>query len=166
MIFQNCLKFHSPITAREREITSDNFEIQPQIMLLPMQIPYKFPIYECTSAFFVHVLGKCCLVSQISSQRSRLYVCLNYGVEWRVGEGSKGFNKWSSHVYSRGSLWIVLLQHTTPWGQLIHWPLTYQWTSKKILDQVRPSGKLPTYASPNSTLTLTSQDKIFWLGEG
>ena len=124
MIFQNCLKFHSPITDRDREITSDNFEIQPQIMLLPMQISYKFPIYECTSAFFVHVLGKCCLVSQISSQRSRLYVCLNYGVEWRVGEGSKGFNKWSSHVYSRGSLWRVLLQHTTPWGQLIHWPLT------------------------------------------
>ena len=156
MIFQNCLKFHSPITARDREITSDNFEIQPQIMLLPMQIPYKFPIYECTSAFFVHVLGKCCLVRQKSSQRSRLYVCLNYGVEWGVGEGSKGFNKWSSHVYSRGSLWRVLLQHTTPWGQLIHWPLTNQWTSKKILDQVRPSGKLPTYASPNSTLTLTS----------
>ena len=89
MIFQNCLKFHSPITARDREITSDNFEIQPQIMLLPMQIPYKFPIYECTSAFFVHVLGKCCLVSQISSQRSRLYVCLNYGVEWGVGKAAK-----------------------------------------------------------------------------
>ena len=59
-------------------------------------------------------------------------------------------------VYSRGSLRRVLLQHTTPWGQLIHWPLTNQWTSKKILDQVRPSGKLPTYAYPNSTLTLTS----------
>ena len=26
----------------------------------------------------------------------------------------------------------------------------------KILDQVRPSGKLPIYASPNSMLTLTS----------
>ena len=89
MIFQNCLKFHSPITDRDREITSDNFEIQPQIMLLPMQIPYKFPIYECTSAFFVHVLGKCCFVSQISSQRSRLYVCLNYGVEWGVGKAAK-----------------------------------------------------------------------------
>ena len=59
-------------------------------------------------------------------------------------------------VYSRGSLRRVLLQHTTQWGQLIHWPLTNQWTSKKILDQVRPSGKLPTYAYPNSTLTLTS----------
>ena len=59
-------------------------------------------------------------------------------------------------VYSRGSLRRVLLQHTTPWGQLIHWPLTNQWTSKKILDQVRPSEKLPTYAYPNSTLTLTS----------
>ena len=54
------------ITARERDITSDNFEIQPQIMLLPMQMPYKVPIYECTSAFFVRVQGKCCLVSQIS----------------------------------------------------------------------------------------------------
>ena len=59
-------------------------------------------------------------------------------------------------VYSRGFLWRVLLQHTTPWGQFIHWPLTNQWTSKKILDQVSPSGKLPTYASPNSTLTLSS----------
>ena len=59
-------------------------------------------------------------------------------------------------VYSRGSLWRVLLQHTTPWGQLIHWPLTNQWTSNKILDQVRPSGKLQTYAFPNSKLTLTS----------
>ena len=59
-------------------------------------------------------------------------------------------------VYSRASLWKVLLQHTTPWGQLIHWPLTNQWTSKTISDQVRPSGKLPTYAYPNSTLTLTS----------
>ena len=62
----NCFKIHSPLTARDREITSDNFEISPQIMPLPIQIPYKVPIYECTSVVFVHVQEKCCLLSQIS----------------------------------------------------------------------------------------------------
>ena len=81
---------------------------------------------------------------------------LKRGVGWGGGgRGTKGFNKWSSCLQS--SIFMKsLLPHTTPWCQLIHWPLTNQWTSKKILDQVRPSGKLPTYAYPNSTLTLTS----------
>ena len=128
-------------------------------MLLPMQMPYKVPIYECTSAFFVRVQGKCCLVSQIS-RRDHAFM-LAWIKAWSLGGGG-GWGKATKVltndqvVYSRGSLRRVLLQHTTPWGQLIHWPLTNQWTSKKILDQVRPSGKLPTYAFPNSTLTLTS----------
>ena len=55
---ENCFKIHSPLTARDREITSDNFEISPQIMPLLIQIPYKVPIYECTSVVFVHVQEK------------------------------------------------------------------------------------------------------------
>ena len=158
LIFQKCLKFHSPITASDSEITSNNFEISPPIMLLPksIQIPYNVPVYECTSAFFVHDQGKCCLVSQIS-RRDHSFM-LAWIKAWS-GVGGGGAAKVLTNdrvVYSRASLWKVLLQHTKPWGQLIHWPLTNQWTSKKILDQVRPSGKLPTYAYPNSTLTLTS----------
>ena len=170
MIFQNCLKFHSPITAREREITSDNFEIQPQIMLLPMQMPIKF-LYMSALQPFVYTFREN-VALWVKYQEEITPLCL---LELRRGVWGGRGGGWGKAtkvltndqvVYSRGSLRRVLLQHTTPWGQLIHWPLTYQWTSKKILDQVRPSGKLPTYASPNSTLTLTSQDKIFWLGEG
>ena len=106
LIFQNCRKFHSPITARDSEITSDNFEISPPIMLLPksIQIPYNAPVYECTSAFFVHVQGKCCLVSQIS-RRDHSFM-LAWIKAWSgVGGGgglgfSKGFNKWSSCLQS------------------------------------------------------------------
>ena len=90
---------------------------------------------------------------------------LRHGVGW-VGGAAKVLTN-DRVVYSRASLWKVLLQHTKPWGQLIHWPLTNQWTSKKILDQVRPSGKLPTYAYPNSTLTLTSHlGQNIWVREG
>ena len=60
------------------------------------------------------------------------------------GGGSNGFNKWSSCLQPR----IFMKSFTSTYNTVrpIH----------SILDQVSPSGKLPTYASPNSTLTLSS----------
>ena len=84
---------------------------------------YKVPIYECTSAFCVHVQRKRCLVSQIS-RRDHAFM-LAWIKAWSGGWGKAAKVLTNDRVvYSRESLWRVLLQHTTPWGQLIHWPLT------------------------------------------